>query len=45
VFRRREPPLDREVVNLVFLMLARIDGKLDDVLDLLGEDDGEEADT
>jgi hypothetical protein len=45
VFRRREPPLDREEVNLVFLMLARIDGKLDDVLDLVGEDDGEEADT
>jgi hypothetical protein len=43
VWKRGEPPLDRETVNALIERIMRIDAKLDEVLALLREDeDGEE---
>jgi hypothetical protein len=37
-----EEPLDWETTNDLIRLLMRIDAKLDEILDLLEEDDGEE---
>jgi hypothetical protein len=42
VFRRREPPIDSELLLGLVRMVMRLDAKLDRVLQLLGEDDGQE---
>jgi hypothetical protein len=42
VWRRPEPPLDRETVDGIIRMLMSIDAKLDRLLDAIEEDDGTE---
>jgi len=43
VFRRRNPPpIDPELVRALVVMVMRMDAKLERILRVLGEDDGEE---
>jgi hypothetical protein len=42
VWRRHEPPLDRETVNGIIEMLMRIDAKLERVILYLEDGDAEE---
>jgi hypothetical protein len=40
VWRRRDPPLDRETVDGIIRMLMQIDAKLDQLLDEQDDGDG-----
>jgi hypothetical protein len=42
VWRRSEPPLDRETINGIIVMLMQIDAKLDRVIELLGGADADD---
>jgi hypothetical protein len=41
-WRRDEPPVTREDVTIVLASLMRIDAKVDRVLELIEDEDGEE---
>jgi hypothetical protein len=42
VWLRRDSTIDRDDLNFVLVLLARLDDKRERLVDLLGEDDGEE---
>jgi len=40
--RRDQPAVDRETIQAALAFMMKMDAKLDDILDLLREEDGEE---